>query len=59
MRDLENYTIKEVIDNLIDNVCMDHEISRSQARKLVINALTYNVVADEIYSQIDWLLEEA
>ncbi len=58
MRDLENYSMTEVIDNLVENVMLEHDISRALAKKLVLNALTYNCVANEVYDQVSWLIGE-
>lgn len=56
MKDLENLTTKEVIDHLCDRVIEHDKISKAQAKKLVLNALIYNCVIDEILGQVDWLM---
>ena len=58
MRELEDFTLKQVTDCLINNIAEEKGISKSLARKLFINAITYNVVVEEIRGQIDFLLEE-
>ena len=58
MRELENFTLKQVTDYLIDNIAKERNISKVLARKLFINALTYNVVEEEINLQIDFLMEK-
>lgn len=58
MKELENFTLKQVTDYLINNIAEEREISKPLARKLFINAIAYNVVIAEINSQIDFLLEE-
>lgn len=58
MRNLENFTMSEVIGYLADEVAMDKDISKALAKKLVLNALTYNCVVDEILGQINFLMEE-
>ena len=55
-KELECYTMSEVIDHLVDEVQMDHDISRTLAKQLVLNALTYNIVANEVYSMSRHLL---
>lgn len=58
MRELEDFTLKQVTDYLIENIAKEREISKTLARKLFINAITYNVVVEEINGQIDFLMEE-
>lgn len=58
MRELEDFTLKQVTDYLIENIAEDKGISKALARKLFINAITYNVVVEEIRGQIDFLMEE-
>ena len=57
MIELENFTMKQVTDYLIDNIAESRGISKSLARKLFINAISYNVVVAEINNQIDFLME--
>lgn len=57
MRELEDFTLKQVTDYLIENIAEDKGISKTLARKLFINAITYNVVVEEIRGQIDFLME--
>jgi hypothetical protein len=57
MKELENYTLKEVTDMLIEDISKEKQVSKSLARKLLINALSYNVVMEQISNQIDFLLE--
>ena len=58
MRELEDFTLKQVTDYLINNIAEEKGISKSLARKLFINAITYNVVVEEIRGQIDFLMED-
>ena len=57
MRYLYDYTMKQVVDYLVDDIAESKGVSKVLAKKLLINALTYNLVTDEISSQIDFLLE--
>lgn len=57
MKKLENFTLKQITDYLIDNIEKDRNVSKSLARKLFINAISYNVVVEEINNQIDFLME--
>lgn len=58
MRELEDFTLKQVTDYLIENIAKERGISKALARKLFINAITYNVVVEDINLQIDFLMEE-
>ena len=58
MADLENYTASQIIDYLASEQAEKRGISKALAKKLILNALTYNVVTAEIDNQIDFLLEE-
>lgn len=58
MRELEDFTLKQVTDYLIENIAKERGISKALARKLFINAITYNVVVEDINLQIDLLMEE-
>jgi hypothetical protein len=58
MQDLNDYSQKEVMDGLIETIMLDHDVSRALARKLVLNALSKNVVAFEIYNEVAYLLGE-
>lgn len=58
MKELENFTLKQVTDYLIDQIAEERNISKTLARKLFINAISYNVVVEEIKNQIDFLMEE-
>ena len=56
MKRHENFTMKEVTDYIIEDIVKERVITKSLARKLLINALLYNVVIDEINNQIDFLI---
>lgn len=58
MKKLEDFTLKQVIDYLINKIADEREISKALARKLFINAISYNVVVESINEQIDFLLED-
>ena len=58
MRELEDFTLKQVTDWLINDIAEEKGISKALARKLFINAIAYNVVIEEIKGQIDFLMEE-
>lgn len=57
MKQLEDFTLKQVTDYMIREIAEDKGISKALARKLYINALLYSVVVEEINGQIDFLME--
>lgn len=57
MVQLEDFTLKQVTDYLISDIAESRGITKALARKLFINAITYNVVVEEIKGQIDFLME--
>lgn len=58
MKQLEDFTLKQVSDYLIGNIAKERGITKTLARKLFINAITYNVVVEEINTQIDFLMDK-
>ena len=57
MKELYDLTATEVIGFLVDDVMAQHKgLTKKEARKLVLNALIYNVVTSEVYGQIDFLM---
>lgn len=56
MKELYELTTKEVIDNLCERVQERDKMTKAQAKKLVLNALIYNCVIDEILGQVDFLM---
>lgn len=56
MKQLENFTTNEIINYLTLRVASDKGVSKALAKELVLNALSYNVVAAAIDEQIDYLL---
>lgn len=55
--ELENYTQAEVINCLVNHVAERCNVSKTHAKQLLLNALTYNIVVSEIDGQIDYLME--
>ncbi len=57
MRELYDLKTSEVIDNIIKEV-REHDpaISSKDAKKLILNALIYNCVIEEIIGQVDFLM---
>lgn len=58
MRTLEDFTLKQISDYIIEKQVQERGISKALARKLFINAISYNVVVEAIEEQIDFLMEE-
>lgn len=56
MRELYNLTASDVIAELVDDVMEAHGVSKALAKKLVVNALIYNCVQEEVYGQVAFLL---
>ena len=58
MKNLEQFTTKEVVDYYISYI-MEHDLAstKSQARQLLLNALTYNVVREAVVDQIAFLID--
>ena len=57
MRTLYDVTATEVIKDLADDLAKNKGINKALAKKLILNALIYNVVADAVTEQAEWLLE--
>lgn len=58
MKELNNFTLKEITDYIIEQIANEKNISKKLSRKLFINAISYNVVIEEIKNQIDFLIDE-
>lgn len=58
MKDLYNHTLEQVTDFLVDKIANDRNITKSLAKKLLINALMAGSVRKEINQQIEYLMEE-
>ena len=58
MKNLEQFTTKQVVDYYIEYI-MEHDLASSklQARQLLLNALTYNVVREAVVDQIAFLID--
>ncbi len=56
MKELYDFTTKEVVDHLCERVIERDKMTKAQAKRLVLNALIYNCVIDEILGQIDFLM---
>lgn len=57
MRPLYDFTATQVIDSIAKDVQEIHGVSKAMAKKLVINALIYNCVTDEVLGQVDFLMD--
>lgn len=58
MKELYKMTANEALSYVVDEVAEDHDISKKLARELVLNALVYNCVIEEIKGQVSFLLEK-
>ena len=57
MKELYKLTANEALAYAVDEVVEEHGISKKLARELVLNALVYNCVIEEIKGQVRFLLE--
>ena len=57
MKQLYDYTASQVIDFMAQDVQERHNVSKTLAKKLVINALIYNCVTEEVLGQVDFLMD--
>lgn len=57
MKELDNITWSEISDYLTGEIVEEFGGSKSQAKKLLLNALSYNLVIGEIKNQIAYILE--
>lgn len=57
MLELDEFTPTEIIEHIAKQVAEEWGFSKAFSRKLVLNALSYTLVIDEIKGQIRWLLE--
>ncbi len=56
MKTLDDITIGEISTFLSGKIAEERNISRTVAKKLLANALEYNVVVAAINEQIDYIL---
>lgn len=56
---LENYTMSDIFDYLVSKTAIDKGVSKTIAKKLILNALSFNIVVAEIAQMADYLLENA
>ena len=49
--------LTDITNLLIEEIATENHISKSEAKKLLINALAYNTVVAEIKEQINFLIE--
>ena len=57
--ELYNITATQALEYIIDKQVEEKGISKALAKKLVLNALLYNVVIEAIEEQVDYLAEAA
>jgi len=55
---MDEISLKDATDYLIDELMQEFKISKAKARKLLANALLYNVVINEIKDQADYILHQ-
>ena len=52
------FTLNQVANYLVDKFSEDFELSKTETRKYFIDALTYNVVVEAIWEQMNFLIYE-
>lgn len=60
MADLYDISMKDAIDSLVEDVIKDQDfmgekVTKAKAKILVLNALMYNVVSNEVCNQVRFL----
>lgn len=58
MKQLYRITASDIIGDIADQVVERKGISKTLAKQLVLNALIYNCVQEEILGQVYWLMDE-
>lgn len=58
MIELEDFKLSDVSAYIINKIATEKGVSKTLARKLFINAISYNVVVAEIMEQVEFLMEE-
>lgn len=58
MKELHRITASDIIGDIADQVVERKGISKTLAKQLVLNALIYNCVQEEILGQVYWLMDE-
>ena len=56
--ELEDYKLSDVSAYIINKIATEKRVSKTLARKLFINAISYNVVVAAIMDQVEFLMEE-
>lgn len=56
MKQLDNFTMSEVIGHIADRAADEFCVSKTLAKKLVIDALSYTLVVHEVLAQISYIL---
>ena len=58
MADHLGLTLNWVANYLVEGFSVGFELSKAETRKYFIDALTYNVVAEAIWEQMDYLIRK-
>lgn len=58
MKQLDDFTASEIINYIANKLVADYDgMTKTLAKKLIVNAISYNVVIEAIREQVDYLLE--
>ena len=52
------FTLNQIVNYLTDKFSDEFEMSKAETRKYIIDALSYNVVVEELGLQIEFLIEQ-
>lgn len=52
------FTLNQIINHLTDEFSDEFELSKTETRRYIIDALSYNVVIEAIREQIEFLIEQ-
>lgn len=50
------YTLGQVINYLTDKFAKDFNLSKTETKRYLIDALTYNIVVEALWDQVDYLV---
>ena len=52
------FTLNQIVNYLADKFSDEFELSKTETRRYIIDALSYNVVVQSIREQIEFLIEQ-
>lgn len=52
------FTLNQIVNYLTDKFADEFEMSKTETRRYIIDALSYNVVVESIREQIEFLIDQ-